>query len=1327
MRSNRAVILKDSGSEADWVSLRFLQRLNYEHKIKPDDEGTQVLTADGRKAVISGSVKLLYHIGDFSEYRTFHVLDGCRDDIILGTPFLTEHQAVLDYGRQTLTITAPSEDGDGSPKQWVFRAQAEAARNRDTPSREYASFRVRWVGKLNRMPARKRQDYVMGQIVVWRTDGGCGGVSLDGPPAPRDPNTVSPACSISIPIFSDSNALLAVNNLSVVSPVREDPEKGQASSRSGLPDSSDNEDKDKRHHGSEGGQAEGASSPPPGPAASATTPTTTTPSERSGDGATGSPSPFDARMEALVARYPHLFEEPFGVIERPGFEHRIKLKEGSAPTKGYAYRMTPRLLEETKRQLQNLVEKGHIRPSKSPYSAPILFVGKKSTGELRMCVDYRKLNAITVKDAYPIPRIDQLIDIFCGAEKFTKLDMASAFNQIPMAKEDIEKTGFTTRYGNYEYLVMPFGLCNAPATCMRYMQHLFHDLLDKSVVVYMDDVAIFSKEAYHEACVEEVFRRLDQARLRLKRSKCEIGVDSISYLGHVISRNGVQMDPSKVETIVKWPEPKNVSDVRSFLGLVGYYRKFLSGFGEISAPLVELTKKDFKWVWDAARCRSFEALKEMLTTAPTLLIPDTSPGNSFVIHVDASDYAVGAVLLQDQGMGLQPCAFFSKKLDAAQRNYSVGDKEMLAMKLALMEFKVYVEGLPTVLCTDHRNNVDLLTRPVDKVASKRIARVIEFMQQFVPHLSLAYIQGEDNLADGPSRRPDYAEASDDDDNYPPGGDAATVLGSPQPTTGDGVNKSDDTKYANSKQHHLSVFLRPLNQVKQIPAAQHGPVQRAHLPADPNNPARLHPVIRCNLLRVEPPGELERDIIAAYARDPLYRRDRRATNVFLRDMVGRAAQEGVFRHKGRIAVPADDSIKKRILQLCHDAQAHIGENKTLASVGLRFWWTDMTKDVRDYVKACEQCQRAKSSTQKPYGLLMPIPPPARNFQVVNVDFLCVDTRSDHKDAILVVVDKRSKYMIAYPTVSTATSRATMQILQREVFDKYATPDALICDNDMRFSSSEFRDFCEDKGIELRFATPYHPQSNGQAERGNKTIKDLMAATVEYPRQWKHLLNRIVRSYNNAVNEATGYPPALLVFEQYAKQPIDKAVPSGYKQYPHDSMQTINAQVDQNLQSAAAKQSKHYNKKRRHITYRPGDKVLVDARYLPRLWASSSARHKFANRREGPYLVVRRTNDNSYVVRVPTGRFNQYQDRKLSIDKLTPFRENERWRDAQLVRHEPGRRVVRIMRHTRVEGHTRRYLVRYGGHHEGLDEWVPGAFIRPKSVLTAYRREHGLRDV
>jgi transposase InsO family protein len=1162
-------------------------------------------------------------MGPFNEYRNFGVLDGCSEDMILGMPWMTDHNPNVDYLTRTMSIK--QTNAKGLTRTVTFHALTAKIKQHVAGS-NIKFLRLKTLRKL--MRNKHTRKLIEGYWVNLRA-------TLA---ASADATSTSSKC----------NGI----NAATISAVLGD-----------------------------------AGDPRPG------TPRDQGP-DKIGGGGEGSPMPFGERMAALVEEFKGLFAKPTGVINRPGFEHHINLVEGATPTKSPTYRMTPKMLEETRRQLTELLDRGHIRPSSSPFAAPILFVGKKDSDELRMCVDYRRLNKFTVKDSYPIPRIDQLIDVLHGAEKFTKLDLASAFNQIPVAKDDVQKTAFSTRYGHFEFLVLPFGLCNAPATCMRFMQHVLGDYLDKFVIVYMDDLCIFSDEASHEECVRKVLRRLDEANLRLKREKCTFGADSISYLGHVISRDGVAMDPSKITSIVEWPTPKNVGDVRSFLGLIGYYRKFLVGFGEISAPLVELTKKESRWAWDANHQRSFKALKEMLTTAPTLIIPDTSPGKSFVIHIDASDYAVGAVLLQDQGLGLQPCAYYSKKLDPAQRHYSVGDKEMLAMKLALVEYKIYVEGLPTVMCTDHRNNVDLLTRPVDKVASRRVARVIEFMQQFLPNLTLAYIKGEDNMADPPSRRPDFKEE----------------------------DEKENGGYAEGEEAHpiSKFFKQPADQLKQL--FESTTVTREHL-QDPSDPSKLLPAIRCNVLRIAS-GELERDIIAAYGRDPNYRRDRRRTNPFLQ-LVNRPPGQELYRHDGKIAVPDDDGIKKRILGLCHDGQAHIGEAKVLAAVGLRFWWPNMATDVKSYVKACADCQRAKSSTQKPYGLLMPIKAPERNFQVITMDFLSADLKSRGKSAIFVVVDKRSKFMIAYPTVTTATSQAVIQMLQREVFDKFAVPEAIICDNDIRFTSEEFKDFCGNLGITLRFTTIAHPQANGQTERGNRTIKDLLSATTKYPSQWRDRLPGVVKAYNGSKNASTGESPYLLVYARHPRQAIDKAVPSALPRggHPGRTVQQIQDAVSRNLNNAAQQQAKYYNKRRRHITYSPGDKVYVDARYLPS-YMRRGPRHKFANKREGPFQVVEQLNQNSYAVRVPIGLRGRYKDLHLSIEKLAPYRGDARWQlDPGFVRRQPRRAIEKIQSHFQQEGRTRRYLVRYKDHHPGLDEYVLAGDI-PDDQRRAYHTRHGL---
>jgi len=264
---------------------------------------------------------------------------------------------------------------------------------------------------------------------------------------------------------------------------------------------------------------------------------------------------------------------------------------------------------------------------------------------MRLCVDYRQLNKVTIKNKYPLPRIDDLMDQLVGACVFSKIDLRSGYHQIRVKSEDIPKTAFRTRYGHYEYLVMPFGVTNAPGVFMDYMNRIFHPYLDSFVVVFIDDILIYSKtKEEHERHLKIALQTLKDNKLYAKLSKCEFWLEEVSFLGHVISRNGIAVDPSKVEAVLSWECPKSVSEIRSFLGLAGYYRRFIEGFSRLALPLTTLTRKDQTFVWNAECERSFVALKERLTTAPVLILPD--PKQTFVMYCDASKMCLGGVLMQ---------------------------------------------------------------------------------------------------------------------------------------------------------------------------------------------------------------------------------------------------------------------------------------------------------------------------------------------------------------------------------------------------------------------------------------------------------------------------------------------------------------------------------------------------------------------------------------------------------------------------------------------------------------------------------------------------------
>nr|KYP31910.1 Transposon Ty3-I Gag-Pol polyprotein [Cajanus cajan] len=308
--------------------------------------------------------------------------------------------------------------------------------------------------------------------------------------------------------------------------------------------------------------------------------------------------------------------------------------------------MAPAELSELKKQVEELLEKQMIRPSVSPWGAPVLLV-KKKDGGVRLCVDYRQLNKLTIKNKYPLPRIDDLMDQLRGATVFSKIDLRSGYHQIRVKEEDIPKTAFRTRYGHYEYVVMPFGVTNAPAIFMDYMNRIFRPFLDKFVVVFIDDILVYSRSMEeHREHLRIVLQVLKEKQLFAKLSKCEFWLSEVKFLGHVISVQGIAVDPTKVEAVLRWEHPKSVTEVRGFVGLAGYYRRLIEGFSKIVIPLTQLTRKDHPFVWTKKCERCFQELKEKLTLSPVLILLDLD--KYFEVYCDASHQGLGCVLMQDR-------------------------------------------------------------------------------------------------------------------------------------------------------------------------------------------------------------------------------------------------------------------------------------------------------------------------------------------------------------------------------------------------------------------------------------------------------------------------------------------------------------------------------------------------------------------------------------------------------------------------------------------------------------------------------------------------------
>ncbi|GBG67354.1 hypothetical protein CBR_g490 [Chara braunii] len=456
-------------------------------------------------------------------------------------------------------------------------------------------------------------------------------------------------------------------------------------------------------------------------------------------------------IESVVAKFPDLFTEPTGVVERE-IVHAIEIIPGSKTPKGRIYRMAPAELDELRRQLKELTKKGWIRPSTSPYGSPVLFVPKKG-GTLRMCIDYKGLNAITVKNAEPLPRIDDLLDRVQGCKYYSKIDLKSGYHQIAIRPEDQHKTAFQTRYGLYEFVVMPFGLCNAPGTFQHAMNRIFHDHLDKFVVVYLDNILIFSKSVEeHAQHVETVLSLLRQHKYKVNLEKCEFGRTKILYLGHEVSAEVIRPKDAKVASIRDWPRPQTVTEVRSFLGMCGYYRNFVKNYSTVAFPLTDLTRLDTPWDSSDECEAAFKRLKHALMNHEVLMVPD--PQKPFIVTTDASQYGIGVVLAQQDGKKLRPIEYMSKKMPSKKLAKSTYKRELYALYKALVHWRHFLLGRFFYLRTDHQTLKWIKTQPALSDALKRWIKVIDQYD-----FKLEYLKGQYNkIADALSRRVDYLGA-----------------------------------------------------------------------------------------------------------------------------------------------------------------------------------------------------------------------------------------------------------------------------------------------------------------------------------------------------------------------------------------------------------------------------------------------------------------------------------------------------------------------------------------------------------------------------------------
>lgn len=821
----------------------------------------------------------------------------------------------------------------------------------------------------------------------------------------------------------------------------------------------------------------------------------------------------EAEVRSLLQSYRTVFSAHDGDLGCTNLvTHEIPLLD-NVPIRQRYRRIPPSEYEAVKAHINQLLDAQVIRESSSPYASPIVLVRKKD-GSLRLCVDYRLLNSKTRKDAFPLPRIEESLDALSGARWFSTIDLASGYNQVPVAEQDKPKTAFCTPFGLFEFNRMPFGLCNAPSTFQRLMQRLFGDQQCQSLLLYLDDIVVFSSSvSQHMERLDLVLGRLQKEGLKAKLEKCSFFQPRVKYLGHVISQEGVSTDPAKIEAVAEWKRPQYVTELRSFLGFASYYRRFVEGFAKLAAPLHKLVStvagtkskrgsgKPLGELWTAQCEDSFEALKAKLVTAPVLAYADFS--KPFILETDASYSGLGAVLSQATEGGIRPVAYASRGLRPTERNmsnYSSMKLELLALKWALTEkFREYLLGHKCVVFTDNNPLSYLQSAKLGALEHRWAAQLAAF------DFEIKYRSGRSNgNADALSRQ--YLTSSEMATGFLPG---STVPLSLQQAVGPLV----------ATQSLVSAF--PGRTLSEIRALQE---------ADPC--LKEFQVFWRQQAR---PTQNERRLLSKTAVVLLQQWDR------LVEREG-VLYRRVFRPDGgeeflQLLLPA--ALREQTLEMLHQEHGHQGIERTSDLVRQRCYWPRMFTDIKQWVQQCERCQVAKDSAPGPHSYMGHLLASRPN-EILAVDFTVLEPTRDGIENVLVMTDVFTKYTVALPTRDQRASTVA-QVLTQEWFFKFGVPSRIHSDQGRCFEGAILHQLCDLYHVEKSRTTAYHPAGNGQCERFNRTLHNLLR-TLPWSRkqEWAACLPQVLFSYNTTPHQSTGESPFYLMFGREPQLPIDFAL-------------------------------------------------------------------------------------------------------------------------------------------------------------------------------------------
>jgi hypothetical protein len=1111
-----------------------------------------------------------------------------------------------------------------------------------------------------------------------------------------------------------------------------------------------------------------------------------------------------ATVMGWKTRYPDVFREDLPdrsmsdqLTPRPETIHSIPLLPNAKPVFRRQRRLSPAERDEVAKQLRYHIAKGLVQPSSSPWGAPILFTPKPD-GTLRMCVDYRGLNAVTERDVFPLPRAEDLFAKVKGKRVFSSIDLLKGYWQVAIQPRDRHLTAFTTPEGLFEYKVLAMGLTNAPATFQRMMTRIFQDLIDKGqVMVYLDDVLVMT-ETVEEHCtvMEDVLTRLRDNKLVIRFDKCKFGMKELKFLGFIISGDNMYTDPAKTKAVRDWPDPTTATALRGFLGLSNYFRKFIPNYAMIAAPLSALTggPKKGTITLNVAQKAAFEAIKAALLSPAVLAVED--PTKPYEVITDASCAGIGAVLIQrdDEGrprvIAYESKAFTTKKaniearfttqaqlqqpdgsirLDQAALEDASGKQELTALIHALKVWRCYLEGTQFTVYVDHNPLTYLLEKPS---LNRWQVRILEVLAMY-PGMKIQHIPGKLNIADGLSRIQHKPPSTIDTGpstvteailqssgiTFPM---ARQSAGNPSPKQST-KRPLAETVAALVDLYEGAIFSQAnVTREQARKAAQNAaPSPMECQPSQPEQPPQAQPpvdtqptAIPTNDWLCDSDEEEARDIgetetliqqpaattwakelltrcVTGYGRDP-------AMAALIAEQIASPNAPGKWTYKdylwfnkGALVLPNHDSLRTECISQYHDPpeRGHQGPLKTRKAIERFYWWPTMGRDIAQYIYTCDSCQRMKPLRLKPGGLIQPLPIPEERLRNWVIDIaVALPRTSDNEDAILVMVDRKTRFTLLCALPAGCTSEQLTRILLKATAP-FGTPLSIVCDPDTKFKHVEgfFQKTLTGLGCHIHVGSVDHHETVGLAERTIQSVKEQLRHYINATHtNWGKLLMSLQGALNNGYCDAIHTTPSYLAFGMH---PDDPKLPSPLTP-DDDSLRAqwlkVEREAAERLESTRQRMLVTANAKRRDTQFNVGDRVLLSTKH-PYFQHKADGVRKLTPAWAGPFPITKVNSKVTYTLDLPE---EIGTDPVFHVHLLKLYHLNTREPVTPALTLVDGHKefeVEAVLNHRikkRRSGDRTEYKVAFEGYGPHYNKWLPEANLAgcQEAIADYHARRH-----